>query len=233
VIRTLAQAARWIDEVGAALLFPKADVTMPSLWDQVHGGPTSIRDADGKFVAWADGMSFLWGAKDDLSGQGLACVGKHLARMATCVTPRLLPALVAANGEPGDDPVADAIRDLGPLTTRQVRDVTGLTKKEVDRAIVQLHRKLVLTNSHLVEQDGSWGTLAHDLVARKWKLPKKLPSREQGRRELAETILRNAGELTAADLRGVVGWRPTECAAVLDEIAESRDEDGFRIWVRP
>ena len=237
MIRTLAQAQRWIDEVGVALLFTKADVVLPSLWDQVSGTPGakySIRDADGNFVSWAPGMDFLWGAKDDLPGQGLACVGKHLARVTTCVAPRLLPTLVAANGEPDDDdPVVEAIRDLGPLTGPQLRDATGLAKKEVDKAIAVLHRRLVLTSSHRVEGEASWGSLAHDLLARKWKLPKRLPAREGARRDLAATVLGNAGELTAADLRGIVGWRPTECAAVLDEIAESRDEDGFRIWMQP
>src|SRR4029079_12053568 len=35
VIRTVPQAARWVDKVGLALLFPKADVVLPSLWEQV------------------------------------------------------------------------------------------------------------------------------------------------------------------------------------------------------
>jgi hypothetical protein len=33
VVRTLSQAARWVDKVGLALLFPKADVVLPSLWE--------------------------------------------------------------------------------------------------------------------------------------------------------------------------------------------------------
>lgn len=237
MIRTLAQAARWIDDVGVALLFPKADVVLPSLWEQVNGSAEAnwaVRDADGNFVSWTDEMGFLWGAKDELPERGLACVGKHLARVSTCVAPRLLPVLVAANGEPAEgDPIADAIRELGPLTNPQLREATGLPKKEVDKAIAALHRRLVLTTSHLVEGDSTWGSLAHDLLARKWKLPKHLPPRDDARRELAATILGNAGELTAADLRGIVGWRPKECAAVLDQVAASRDEDGFRIWLRP
>lgn len=226
MIRTLAQAQRWIDKVGLALLFPHHDVVLPSLWEQVSG----LQHTD-----WdTPEINFLWWAKDALPEEGRAVVGKHLARTTSCVAPRLLPALVAANGEPmDDDPVVEVLREAGPLTNPQLRAITGLSKREVDRSLMQGHRQLVLTNAYLVDEGSTWGSLAHDLLARKWKLRKKLPDRDAARRELAETVLAAAGELTAADLRGVVGWRPKECAAVLDEITESRDEDGFRIWIHP
>lgn len=238
VIRTVPQAAKWVDKTGLALLFPKADVVLPSLWEQVNGDAArnwAIREPDGTFVGWSEEMGFLWGAKDELPAAGLVCVGKHLAKVATCVAPRLVPLLVAANGEEpeGTDlAVADAIRDAGPLTGPQLREATGLVKKEVDKSVVRLHRRLVLTNSHLVEQDGPWGALAHDLVERKWPLPQRLPAREDARRELALLVLEQAGELTAADLGGVFGWRRKEAAAILEEVGEGRDEDGFRIWAR-
>lgn len=236
MVRTLAAAGRWVDKVGLALLFPKADVVLPSLWEQVNGDAEAnwaVRDAEGNFVEWTAEMGFLWGAKDELPERGVVCVGKHLARVTACIAPRLVPSLVAACGvEPEDEPVLSAIRDLGPLTGPQLREATGLAKKEVDRRVAALHYQLVLTSSHLVEQDGPWGALAHDLLRRKWKV-EKLPEREAARRELAGLVLEQAGELTAADLAGVFKWRRKEAAAVLDEIAESRDGGGFRIWARP
>ena len=217
------QAARWIDKTGLALLFPKPDVVLPSLWEQVTG----LQHTD-----WdAEEINFFWWAKDVLPDEGRACVGKHLARVSSCVAPRLLPVLVAANGEPMDgDPVVEAIRSLGPLTNPQLREVTGLTKQQVDRSLLQGHRQLVLTNAFLVDEGSTWGTLAHDLLARKWKVPKRLPPREAARRELAGLVLRLAGELTAADLAGVFSWRRKEAGAILDEIAEGRDDDGFTIY---
>lgn len=236
MIRSLAAAADWIDSVGLALVFPKADIVLPSLWEQVNGSAAAnwaIRDPDGTFISWTEEMGFLWSAKDDLPEQGLACVGKHLAGVTACVAPRLLPALVAANrGETPDEPVLAAVRDLGPLTSPQLREATGLAKKDVDRAVVSLHKRLLLTTSHLVEQDGPWGALAHDLLDRKWALG-TLPSRDEARRTLAACVLAGAGELTAADLRGALRWRAKEAAAVLDEIAEGREQDGFRIWAAP
>jgi hypothetical protein len=237
-VRTLRQAAAWVDRVGLALLFPKADVVLPSLWEQVNGSPEenwARRDAEGNFLGWTEELAFLWGAKDDLPGQGLVCVGKHLARVVACVSPALLPPLVAAAGEPELEgvelAVADAVRDNGPLTLPQLRGLLGLEKKVVDRAVASLHRQLVLTNAHLVETEG-WGAIAHELLPRKWDVS-LLPEREEARRELARTVLANAGELTGADLAGALGWRRKEAEAVLDEIAESREEEGFRIWTRP
>jgi len=226
VIRSLDAAAAWVDDVGLALLFPKADVVLPSLWEQVAGAAE---------VEWpSPEMDFLWPAKDELPARGLVCVGKHLARVVSCVAPRLLPALVAANGDDADPgPVAEAVRALGPLTAPQLREETGLPKKEVDRALVSLHHRLVLTTSHLVEQDAGWGALAHDLLARKWRLPPRLPARDEARRELATLVLDAARELTAADLAGVFGWRRKEAAEILDQVADGRDDEaGFRIWTR-
>ena len=237
MIRTLAAAAAWVDSVKLALLFPKPDVVLPSLWEQVNGSAEenwSIRDADGKFVSWSEPMGFLWPAKDELPAQGLVCVGKHLARVVACVAPSAVPLLVAANRDAADgDPVVEAIRELGPLTGPQLREATGLGKKEVDRTVTSLHRRLVLTTSHLVEQDGPWGALAHELLDRKWPVPAQLPSREAARHELTLLVLERAGELTAADLAGVFGWRRKEAAAILDGVAEGRDDEaGFRIWSR-
>jgi hypothetical protein len=227
VIRTLAAAGKWIDRVGLALLFPRADVVLPSLWEQVSG----LQEVD-----WnAEPINFLWWAKDALPDEGRACVGKHLGRVASCIAPRLVPVLVAANFEAPEngDPVVDAIRGLGPLTGPQLRGVTGLAKKDVDRSIASLHHRLVLTNAHLVDEGSTWGSLAHDLLARKWKVPKRLPARAAARRELAYLVLERTGELTAADLAGVFAWRRKEAAAILDDVGEGRDDEaGFRIWTR-
>ena len=218
------QAAKWVDKVGLALLFPKADVVVPSLWEQVAG----IQHVD-----WnREEINFFWWAKDELPARGLTCVGKHIARSASCISPRLLPTLVAANGEePEDgDPVVDAIRALGPLSGPQLRAATGLEKKVVDRSIASLHHRLVLTNDHLDPEGSTWGTLVHELLARKWKLPAKLPPRDDARRELTELVLGLAGELTPADLAGVFGWRRKEATALLEDVAEGRDADGYTIY---
>jgi hypothetical protein len=240
VVRSLEEAAAWIDRVGLALVFPKADLVLPSLWEQVNGSPEqnwALRDEEGGFVRWSEPMAFLWGAKDDLPADGLACVGKHLARVAACIAPPLLPVLVASRADAAPEgleaEVAAVIEEGGPATGPELRIATGAAKKDVDKAVASLHRQLVLTTSHLVEQEGPWGAIAHELLRRKWLLPARPPAFDDARRELALLVLKQAGELTAADLAAPFGWRRKEAAAVLDQIAEGRDAEGFRIWARP
>src|SRR5439155_18535100 len=134
----------------------------------------------------------------------------HVGRVATCVAPRLVPVLAAAvdPAEPSADEqrVIEAIEREGPLTGPQLRDLTGLPKRELDKLGAGLHRRLLLTNGFLGEQDGPWGAIAHDLTARKWAVH-TMPPQDDARRRLATLVLEQAGELTAADLAGPFGWR--------------------------
>ena len=126
-----------------------------------------------------------------------------------------------------------AIRANGPLTGTELRTLVGAPKREVDRGIAALHRQLVLTSSHRVQQEAGWGAVAHDLLDRKWRLPERLPPSDVARRELARLVLATAGELTAADLAGVLGWQRQLAAEVLDEVAAARNTAEFRIWAAP
>jgi hypothetical protein len=183
-------------------------------------------------------MGTLWRLKDDLPGRDLVCVGRHLARVVALVSPSVVPALVAARDEPELDAVElevlEAVGAAGvPLTGPELRELLGRDKRSIDRAVSSLHRHLLLTHGHLEAGAGAWGATAHDLLARKWRLPKRLPAQEAARRRLAGLVLDGAGELTAADLGGVFGWRRRVAAEVLDGVAESREEPGFRVWARP
>jgi hypothetical protein len=98
-VRTAEGATAWVNRVGLALLFPKANIVLPSLWEQVNGSPErnwSVRGEDGRFVEWRTEMGITWTLKDELPGNGLVCVGKHLARMVALISPAVLPALVGA-----------------------------------------------------------------------------------------------------------------------------------------
>jgi DNA glycosylase AlkZ-like len=235
-VRTLAEAAAWIDRVGLALLLPKDDAALPSLWERINGSPLrdwAVRAPDGSFVEWTAEMGILWRTKDELPASGGACVGRHLARAVSCIAPRVVPALRAAAGEPELDGHERAIRDVvaeaGPQTAPELRRLLGLEKRVVERTVGSLHRKLVLTHDRLVDRDAGWGTLAHELTERKW--PGAAP--DDPRAELVRLVLAAAGELTAADVKGVFGWPIREAADVLDRVAESRAGGGFRIWAQP
>ena len=240
-VRTAAQAAKWIDRAGIALLFPKADIVLASLWEGVNGDRArrwAVRDADGAFLRWSEEMGVIWGLKDELPERRLACVGKHLAGVATCIAPRALPALYALTGRPGrpedfrgdaeglELAVCEAVLDAGPLTAPALRDAVGAGKKDVDRAVLRLQRRLVLTNAGVVEQERGWGAIAVDLLARRFELG-TLPPEDVARRELIGHLFAASAELTAADAAGALGWRRKQAEAVLDEVATSHDGGGL------
>jgi DNA glycosylase AlkZ-like len=245
-VRTAKQAAAWLDRVGIALLLVKADVVLPSLWEAVKGDREqtwAIRDAEGAFVEWSEEMGVVWRLKDELPDRGLACVGKHLGGGVACIAPWALPLLYALTGRAGtpDDfraeldglelQLAEAVLEEGARSGPELRELVGAPKPAVGRALARLQRRLVLTNAGLVEREQGWPAVALELVPRAWQLP-KLPSEAEARRALARLVLDAAGELTAADLAAALGWRRKVAAQVLDEVAEGRDGDGFRIWMR-
>jgi hypothetical protein len=152
----------------------------------------------------------------------------------------LLYALTGRDGTPEDFraestglelELAEAVLAEGPRSGPELRELLGVPKAQVERALARLQRRLVLTSAGLVEREQGWPAVAFDVVARAWELP-ALPSEDEARRALARLVLDAAGELTAADLAAALGWRRKLAAEVLDEVAEGRDGDGFRIWTR-
>lgn len=254
-LTTIAQAAAFVRRSGLALVYPKADVVLPSLWEAVAGPAPlewAIRDEDGKFVAFTPEMDRVWRWKDELPAKHLACVGKHLGRSASLVSPELLPCLYAMTGRRGrpDDfreaeglttlelDVAEAVLAEGPCSGPRVRRLLGTNdKKGVDRAIERLERLFVLTNARLAERTGrSWPAIEVDVLARWWKdALRHLPARDEARLTLAERVLTGAKELSALDLAAVLGWSAKDAAATLDDLvdrrlATRRDEDGYALW---
>src|SRR5437879_4539339 len=149
----IGDAARWVDRVGIASLLPVSDVVLPSLWQAVSGSlevDWAVERDDGK-LEFTPEMSRCWAWKDELPARGLVCVGKHLGRWQALVSPRLVPALRAATGNPELTPfqreVADAVGAQGPCTPAELRTLVGAEKKQVDSAVIVLQRALVLTNS--------------------------------------------------------------------------------------
>ena len=250
-VKTIRGAANWVDRQGIATLFPGADLVLPSLWEAIAGSPEvdwAIRDEDGGYVSFTPEMDRCWRWKDELPERGLACVGKHLGRWSALIAPRLLAPLYALTGRAGTPAdfrdgdftplqldVAEAVLAEGPCTGPELRALVGAEKKQADAAVVALQRALVLTNSGLVEQQQGWGAIAVDLVARRWAIAKPLPPPDEARRTLAAAVLAAAGEVSAADLGGALGWRPKAARATLDELVDSgharpREEAGLLLW---
>lgn len=242
-----------MDGVGIALVFPKDDLVLPSLWEAVAGTPSldwAVRDDDGKFISFTPEMERVWHWKDDLPARRLACGGKHLARVVSLIAPRIVSALYALterSGRPDDYrsaelttlqvEVAEAVLENGPCSGPEIRTRLGTTdKKRVDAAIESLQRLLVLTNAGVIAQEHGWPAVKVDLFARRWSAKlRRLPAREDARRELATSVLQAAGDVSAADLGAALRWRLRDAAATLEAlsdegVAEVHDEAGISIW---
>jgi hypothetical protein len=252
-VRTLEQAAAFVDRVGIALVFGKADVVLPSLWDEVcgPGGDWAVRDENGKAVSFTPEFDRLWHWKDDLPEQRRVCAGRHLARdAAALISPKLVSTLYALTGRAGTPEdfhelelarleleVAEAVLAEGPVSAPELRRLLATDdKKGVDKAIKRLQRELVLTNAGVTAQDAGWPAVRQDVFARRWRARlKRLPEEDKARRTLAKTVLGAAGEVSEADLAGALGWTKREAAAALEDLEARRlatavQEEGFRLW---
>jgi len=248
----LEQAASFVDRVGIALAWGKVDVVLPSLWEGIAGfdADWAIRDEAGKPTGFTPDFERFWRWKDELPERQLACAGRHFGKAAFLIAPRLLGAAYALTGRLGKDEdfreaelealdreVAEVVLENGLLTGPEIRRLVGTTdRKAVDRAIGRLQRRLVLTNAGAVERSQGWRAIRQDLFARRWKDSlRRLPSEDEARRALALAVLDGAGEISAADLAGAVGWRRKQAEVVLTELVDTRraglrEEDGLALW---
>jgi len=236
-VRTLEDAAAWVDRVGLALVFPREDVVLPSLW-RAAGGEDEFakRDGSGKFLEWTEPMDFVWRTKDDLPARGLVCAGKHLRGRASLVALDLLPALVAVARrtelEPLEAEIVVLLRGEGPLSTRELPDLLpGHERKRVRAATDRLQKALIATNAGLEESAG-WPAIVVDLTERRYaKQLRDPPTPDEARSQVASRVLAAVGELTAEDLRGALGWKKADATAALEATgAPSRDEESFTVW---
>lgn len=230
------QAAAFVERAGIALVYPQADLVLPPLWEAIAGGRDlewAIRDADGRFVDFTPEFGAVWRWKDELPERRLACVGRHLGRFVAVIAPRLVAAVwTLRRDEPADGlerELAEAVRENGPCSGPELRRLLGVDAKPANRAIEALQRRCVLTSAGQVRQRHGWPAIRLDLLERRWQ-PQPLPE-DEARALLAETVLRAAGEVSAADLAAALGWRARDATATLEAHAvRLRDENGIAIY---
>src|SRR3954469_22365631 len=156
-MRSLEDAAAFVDRAGVAVAWGKADLVLPSLWRQI-GGPDAdwaVRDENGKLTGFSPDFDRLWRWKDELPERRLACAGRHFSSAALLIAPRLLGSAYALTGrsgapddfreqelEPLEREVAEVVLDNDPLTGPEIRRLLGASdRKAVDRAVSRLQRR--------------------------------------------------------------------------------------------
>jgi len=179
-VRTLTQAARYIDKVGWCLLFPKKGSDLPSL-----------HEAAGRPEDWDGDMARFWGWKDELPLRGLAWYGVLVRGLKSFVSPALLADMYPRSGRvddfraldlsPAALSIADELLAQGPSPASLLRQVVG--RKEYERATKELFRQLVITHYGTEEQPSGWPSAVIELTARAFPVKKK-------GRELAVAVAR-------------------------------------------
>jgi hypothetical protein len=253
LVRSPRGAAAFVNRAGIALAFPSDELVLPSLWEAAVGDrevDVFVVDERGKRVLTPE-LRLVWTLKNRLAEERTACVGKHVAGRVALISLDALPALYALTGRSGrsDDfrsseelsaaeaELAEALLELGPQTAPDLRRLVGsFDARTTKRALERLQRLLVATQAGEAEQEHGWDAAVFDLVARRYEeAVRRLPARDEARRELVERLLRSAGELSAADTAAVLGISRRDAAATLDRLADERrctrhDREGFALW---
>ncbi len=224
---TIEQAASFVDRVGMAVVFPAADLVVPSLWEEALGTRAVVVfvvDERGKRVLSSE-LRQVWSLAEGLARARRACVGKHVARRYAVVSRRVLPALrtlVGADPElsPLERELVEAVRDAGPLTAPELRRLLGFgDARAVKRALERLQASLVLTQAGEEAQASGWDANVYDLVERRFP-SRRLPPPDRARRELVELVLRAGGEVSPADVAAVLPLSRRESEGELERLAD-------------
>jgi hypothetical protein len=215
---------------------------LPSLWEAVTGKPVVDRD-------FAPDVALVWGWKDELPARKLVCAGKHLGGRASFVSLELLPVLYSLTGRSGqpadfrdeelsqvERDVAEALLESGPVSSAELPSLAGHERKRVSAAAVRLQRRLVITSAGRQEHDQGWPSVVFDILPRRYGGSlAALPERDDARATLALTILRAAGEVSAADVAAVIGSTRKQAASALTRLAaegraRQRDAGEYLLW---
>jgi hypothetical protein len=212
-VTSIAEAARYVDRLGFALLFPTDRADAPALYEAVAG-----EDA----VPFERGMgpaeSAVWTWKDELPAAGLAWYGKLLYGRASLLAPALLRALYPGAGEPDDHEaielpaeahrIAEALM-TGPLSSAALREIIG-DRHRYDRAVSTLHRNLLVTSAGVQEHRSGWPAVVLELTCRLFDVGGG-PDRRYATQRFLDTMV----EAAPARLARAYGWPVAEARAEL------------------
>jgi hypothetical protein len=220
LLASLDDAARFVDEVGLAVLFPAPGLEVPSLYEAV-AGEGAVPFASG----FNESEAMVWSWKDELPAAGLAWYGTFLYRRASLLSPSLLAALYAGDGQDDDHAcldlsreahqIADALR-TGPLTTAALREIVG-NRSRYERAMRELNRELLVTSGGVEPQRSGWPAGIVELTCRAFDVGTG-PDRAYAVRRFL-TTMRSA---TARELARAYNWPLNTAQAELDGLVAKR-----------
>jgi hypothetical protein len=218
-VGTLKAAERLIAKLGFVLAFPAEGVMLPSLFEAA-AGPDAVPFQEGM----GEPESLVWDYKDALPAAGAAWSGKLLHRRASLVCPDLLTILYPGEGESDDHHAFELSREAhqiaaalegGPLPTSALRELIG-NRSRYDRAIGELHRRLLVTSAGVREQAAGWPVVMVELTCRVFDVGGRYDQNLA-----AQRFLQTAVAAAPADLAKAFAWTQAEARAALESLVDS------------
>ncbi len=241
-LHTADDAARWVDEVGFAFLFPDPAIEMPSLWQATCGEvrpiPSHHHDHD---------LGHVWGWKDSLPAQRRIFYAKLLRGKPMLVALDHAPLFYALTDNFGDEADYLAEYEAGALSveakrvyeallaqgqaapTSVLRRVAGLEGKahmgRFDRAVAELQRGMKIVKVGISDSN-RWGyAYVYDLLPRAYPhIPEQAQalSRRDAMRGLLRRYLTSVGAARVDQVARLFTWD----ASLVDRLAEELAAEG-------
>ena len=242
-VRTMDDAARFIDAVGFSLLFASTQgIELPSLFEAVKGR----RDAH--IEDWDQDSDRVWVWKNDLPAARRAFYGKALAGgKPVFVSMKMLPSLFAVaapddvdeaygRGQISHDAkrVHDALRAMGPTPTIALRAAVGLDVPRYHRALDDLQRALVVLPIGAVNEHGAWTSQIFELAARWFPSQAERANKidvNAARRALVTRYVETVIACNESMIGRVFGWSRAQVSATVDELAARKKVTRNQEWI--
>src|ERR1700730_396330 len=230
-VKTVSDAAEFIDSVGFCVLFPVKNVPLPSLYYAVSHR-TSAR--------WDKFAQLIWAWKDELPKKRRAFYGKFFKGRGTFLSLQSLEYLLATHESaiPADRAedfydagrisrdaleIWQALARHGPLPTLELRHACKMEtqpgNKRFKKAMLELQALLIVTHSGARQETDSWASNRFALVSRAFPTQAaeaRILSPETARGALAAKY-RSLYPSTAPDqFARLFGWTKAQALSALE-----------------
>jgi len=238
-VLTAAEAVKYIDATGYCMLYPVANVPLPSLYYAV-----TRRNPHVDFV-WDKYSVMLWRWKDELPRRRRAFYAKYFRGRGTFISLKFLPHFLAmreaavgpsdherfyAEGRIREDALTiwEALAEDGPLATLELRHACKMDTKagnvRFKRAILDLQCLLVAVHFGAEQETAAWASGRYELTSRAFPKQTAAAHRikpEYARAKLAAKFLEWHTNVQPAQLARLFGWPKAHAIAAI-EAAKSR-----------
>ncbi len=239
MIRTIAQAARYIDRVGFCLLFPSKKLPLPSLIEASKG--RALRNYK-PCADWSGDFVRLWRWKDELPRKRLAYYGKYFRGRGVFLSLEFLAYFYCLEGNPARLGAGDAFERLyregkitadahavcaalakrGPQATLELRYGLGWESKRGNRrfkrALLELQQRLLIVHWGTKAETRAWESAVYQLTARAFPKAVRAAAKlspEEARHRVAAQYRKLVPSTTPKEVTRLFGWSRAEAEEAL------------------